>query len=110
MLASADYVIGVYGFGVDGHIGGMKPTSHPEDFMRFLDGRLAVSYAAPDFRRITTTHAVLTRMDEAVVFGCGPDKLKQMNIFNSTDIPPHTQPMQLLKDLKHATFFIGDTA
>lgn len=109
LLESADYIIGVYGFGADGHIAGIKPTQHPEDFMRFLDGRLAVSYKAPDFIRITTTHSVLTRIDEAIVFGCGPDKIRQLEKFNESTLAPHIQPMQLFKDLKHATFFIGET-
>lgn len=107
LLESADYTLGIYGIGPDGHIAGMLPTAHPEEFTRFLDGRLVVDYEAPDFVRMTTTQALLTKLDEAVVFACGPAKNAALERLNE-DLPPHKHPAQLLKDAERVTIFLGE--
>lgn len=106
LLENADYTIGVYGVGADGHIAGMLPTKNPEDFTHFLDGRLMVNYDAPDYTRMTTTLELINRMDEAVVFACGPAKAQAIERLNE-DLPPHKHPLQLLKDAERATIFVG---
>lgn len=108
LLESADFIIGVYGVGTDGHIAGMLPTKSPEDFTHFLDGRLVVDYKAPDYVRMTTTQELITRLDEAVVFACGPAKVKTIEKLED-NLPAHKHPVQLLKDAKRATLFIGET-
>jgi 6-phosphogluconolactonase/glucosamine-6-phosphate isomerase/deaminase len=107
LLENADEVIGFYGIGTDGHIAGMLPTKDPEEFTRFLDGRLVVDYEAPDYVRLTTTLELITRLDEAVVFACGPEKVRAVAKLDE-NLPPHKHPAQLLKDAKRATIFIGE--
>lgn len=106
LLGSADTVIGVYGVGADGHVAGMLPTEHADDFAKFLDGRLVVDYQAPDFIRMTTTQALMTRLGEAIVFACGPDKVAAIEKINQ-DLPPHKHPAQMLKDVERVTIFLG---
>lgn len=108
LLGSDDTVIGVYGIGTDGHVAGMLPTRHPEEFTRFLDGRLVVDYQAHDFTRMTTTHALMTKLDEAIVFACGPAKVAAVEKINE-DLPSHKHPAQLLKDVQRVTIFVGET-
>lgn len=108
LLGSADYVIGIYGVGTDGHIAGMLPTKNPEDFTRFLDGRLVVDYEAHDYVRMTTTQELITRLDEALLFACGPAKVQTIEKLDK-NLPAHKHPLQLLKDAKRATIFVGET-
>lgn len=107
LLETADEIIGIYGVGDDGSLSGMLACKQPEDFTHFLDGRMVVSYKAADDSRLTTTAALLSRLDEAIVFGCGPSKVKTIERLNK-DFPPHRHPVQLLKDAKRASIFIGE--
>jgi len=107
LLNMADYVIGVYGVGDDGRVAGMLPTSQPENFTPFLDGRLVVNYEAADYQRITTTHELMVRLDEAVVFASGPNKVKMVEKINA-DLPPNKSPVQLFKDVARTTIFLGE--
>lgn len=109
LMSTADYVIGVYGVGTDGRVAGMLPAKTPEDFTPFLDGRLVVNYVAEDFERITTTHELIVRLDEAVIFAAGPEKAKQIDKINQS-LPVHKSPIQLFKDAKRATIFLAEKA
>ncbi len=106
LLAAADEKIGVYGIGADGHIAGMMPTKSPEDFTKFLDGRLVVNYQSHDFVRITTTQPLLTRLDEVILFACGQEKIKAVDKLND-DLSPREHPAQILKDAKRVNIFVA---
>jgi 6-phosphogluconolactonase/glucosamine-6-phosphate isomerase/deaminase len=108
LLAAADEKIGVYGVGSDGHIAGMLPAKNPADFTQFVDGRLVVDFQGHDFTRITTTQPLLTKLDEVIVFACGPDKVATIERLNE-DISPQEHPAQFLKDAERATIFIGES-
>jgi 6-phosphogluconolactonase/glucosamine-6-phosphate isomerase/deaminase len=107
LLETADEVIGIYGVGEDGRLGGILPSKEPENFTQFLDGRLTVAYQAADFTRITTTAALLSRLNEAIVFACGPNKVKTIERINK-DLPANRHPVQLLKDAKRASLFVAE--
>ncbi|HEX9679443.1 MAG TPA: 6-phosphogluconolactonase [Candidatus Saccharimonadales bacterium] len=107
LLAGADETIGVYGVGADGHIAGMLPTKQPEEFTRFLDGRLVVDYQAHDFVRITTTGALVTKLNELIVFACGPQKTAAVERIDQR-LQPHEHPAQMLKDAARVKLFIGE--
>lgn len=108
LLESSDETIGVYGIGSDGRLGGMLPTKSPEDFTKFVDGRLVVDYQAEDNFRITTTQALLTMLDEAVVFVCGSDKKQALSQLDES-LPAYRHPAQFLKDAKRVTIFVGES-
>lgn len=107
LLETADETIGVYGIGEDGHIAGMLSVANPADFTQFLDGRLCVAFKADDFTRITTTAALITKLNEVVLFACGPAKVKAISKLNQ-ELPTHKHPAQLLKDAQRASLFIGE--
>jgi 6-phosphogluconolactonase/glucosamine-6-phosphate isomerase/deaminase len=107
LLEATDETIGVYGVGKDGHIAGMLPAKNPEDFTKFLDGRLVVNYPGKDFVRITTTQPLITKLKEIIVFACGQDKVKAIEKINE-DLEPSEHPAQLFKDANRATIFLGE--
>ena len=68
-FATADYIIGQFGVGADGHIAGIKPQSPAS-----MTQELVVGYQAEDFNRVTLTFTALSQIDEAVTFMYGADK------------------------------------
>jgi len=107
LLETADEVVGVYGVGEDGSLGGILATKEPQDFTHFLDGRMVVAYQTADNTRITTTAALLGRLDEAIVFAHGPAKVKAVERINK-ELPSHRHPAQLLKDAKRVSLFVSE--
>ncbi|HVX58258.1 MAG TPA: 6-phosphogluconolactonase [Candidatus Saccharimonadales bacterium] len=90
-LDDADFTLGLAGIGPDGHTLGIKPRSPALDTKDLVSG-----YDWDDYRRITTTEAVIARLDEIVVYAFGPEKKEQLETLKrkagSAD-----QPAQLLK-------------
>ena len=68
-FATADYIIGQFGIGADGHIAGIKPRS-----LASMTQELVVGYQAEDFNRVTLTFTALSQLNEAVTFMFGADK------------------------------------
>ncbi len=122
-LKKADYKIGLFGIGADGHTAGILPDSvaaHSQD--------LACSYDTPVFSRITITPKMIEKLDEAVVWAQGEDKWRALkNLLASPvdelrprekDIPARNafsiadaggdilkQPTQILKKVPLLTIF-----
>lgn len=90
-LTQSDFSIGLAGIGPDGHTLGIKPGS-PAVAAR----QPAIAYDWQDYRRLTTTASVISRLDEIVVYALGSEKLAQLEKLRE-DINPDTQPAQLLK-------------
>ena len=107
LLSMADYAIGIYGVGMDGRVAGMLPSASPEDFTQFLDGRLVVDYKAADYQRVTTTESLIVRLDEAVVFASGLQKVRMVEKIDK-NLPIHKSPIQMFKDAKRTTIFLGE--
>ena len=95
----ADYKIGLFGVGVDGHTAGILPESEA-----VLSGNLAHSYDTPTFSRITMTPKAIEKLDEAVVWAQGKDKWKLMEDLTE-DISIIKQPAQILKKVPLLTIF-----
>lgn len=90
-LNRADYRIGLFGIGNDGHTAGILPRSPAAE-----DPHLVSAYQAPDFERITITPAAITHLDEAILYAPGQEKrhaLQQLHL----QLPITLQPMQALK-------------
>ncbi len=98
-LEDTDYSIGFFGIGSDGHTSGILPYSPAVQATDF-----AASYDGPDFERITTTPAFITRLSEAVVFAVGKEKwptLQALAMVNDIAV----QPAQILKQVPQLTIY-----
>jgi len=98
-LTEADYIIGLFGVGLDGHTAGILPNS-PAVFTK----ELTCAYDNGNFKRITITPQVIAYFNEAVVFAQGEAKwpvLKQLN--QSLEVT--NQPAQILKTINKLTIF-----
>ncbi len=97
--------VGLFGVGADGHVAGILPGDQA-DFLKYTDGRLVVNFKGSDFPRITTTSALMNRLDEAIVYACGPDKKKAIMDLKK-DIPANEHPAQLVKKVSQAWICYG---
>lgn len=66
---AADYIIGQFGAGADGHIAGIKPHSPAT-----ASDELVCGYEGEDFERVTLTFPALQQVDEAFAFVFGEAK------------------------------------
>ena len=66
---AADYIIGQFGVGSDGHIAGIKPSSPAS-----TSDELVCAYQGEDFERVTLTFPALQQVDEAFAFVFGEAK------------------------------------
>jgi 6-phosphogluconolactonase/glucosamine-6-phosphate isomerase/deaminase len=99
----ADYRIGFFGIGPDGHTAGILPGSSAVDADDMTNG-----YDAGNFRRITMTPIAIEQLDEAVVYAVGEAKWPVIDEL-STSIDPGDQPAQILKTVPLLTVFNDHT-
>ena len=77
----ADYKVGLFGVGTDGHTAGILPESGAIN-----SENLAYSYDTPTFSRITMTPKAIEQLDEAVVWAQGEDKWKVIKDLNDEEL------------------------
>lgn len=87
----ADYRIGFFGIGPDGHTAGILPHSPA---VRSLD--LGAGYDAGNYRRITMTPLAIERLNTAIVYAAGKPKHPILDGL-SNDISIDDMPSQALK-------------
>jgi 6-phosphogluconolactonase/glucosamine-6-phosphate isomerase/deaminase len=112
-LERADFKLGLFGIGPDGHTAGLPAqdaaeSEHLADYYR-SDLFLEVS-ASPD--RISCTPAAISRLTEAVIYVMGDIKHVQLDRLRE-DLPFETQSAQALKHAPATTIFndyIGEAA
>ena len=95
----ADYKIGMFGLGIDGHIAGILPRSdavHSDE--------LICAYDTPQYDRITITPHVISKLDEAVMCALGDMKWPMIEKFEE-DWPIDEVPSQILKSVPLLTIF-----
>ena len=98
-LEKADYKIGLFGIGADGHTAGMLPGSGAvtsEDY--------AIGYNTETFSRITMTAKAIEKLDEAVVYAVGEEKRPVIESLKE-NIDIIKQPAQILKKVPLLTIF-----
>lgn len=98
-LLKADFKIGLFGMGVDGHTAGILPYS--------LVGKtsdLAIYYQGSDYRRITIANSAIKQLDEAVLYAIGEAKKPALEQLQQ-DVSVASQPVQILKQVKSLTIF-----
>jgi 6-phosphogluconolactonase/glucosamine-6-phosphate isomerase/deaminase len=98
-LAFADYKIGLFGMGVDGHLAGILPKSGAV----FSFG-LAFGYKTAQFERITITNKVIINLDEAVLYAEGSEKEDALENLDK-DLGVFFQPAQVLRKVKKFKVF-----
>lgn len=100
-MKNADYKIGLFGIGADGHTAGILPDSiaaNSEDF--------ACSYDTPTFSRITITFKVIEKLDEVIAWVQGEEKWRVIKNLEGKDIIDLTkQPAQVFKKVPLLTIF-----
>lgn len=90
-LKIAEYKIGLFGVGADGHTAGILPNSEAVNCQG-----LVCSYNTPIFSRITITPKVIEKLDEAIVWAQGAEKWEMLkNLEKEIDI--NLEPAQILK-------------
>lgn len=104
LLGKADFSLGVFGIGTDGHTAGIKPRS-PSVTSR----EPAIFYEWDDYERITITPQVIRQLDEAVIYAVGSEKLSTLQTLMNETVPLEIQPAQVLKDIKTATLYTDNT-
>ncbi len=97
---AAEYKIGLFGVGKDGHTAGVLPSS-----IAVGCRDLVCDYDAPPFFRITMTPRAIERLDEAVVFVQGKEKRGVLESLLSENIDIMKQPAQVLKKVPRFTVF-----
>lgn len=100
LLVEADYSIGLFGIGPDGHTAGIKPHSPAVNSIDY-----AADFTGDDFERITMTATAILQLDEAVVAAFGEAKFPTLKRLLHEDVPPDEQPAQLLRSVKKCTIF-----
>ncbi|MCA9325840.1 6-phosphogluconolactonase [Candidatus Saccharibacteria bacterium] len=100
LIGKAGAVICQLGIGNDCHTAGILPHAPVINSRQVVD-----SYQGPEFPRITLTFTGLKRLEGAMVFAFGTDKLGALTQLRDTNTDQSTQPCQILKDLADVTIY-----
>jgi 6-phosphogluconolactonase/glucosamine-6-phosphate isomerase/deaminase len=98
-FGEADFKIGLFGMGADGHTAGILPHSPAVSSEQFV-----ASYKAPHFERITMTPQAIAQLDEAILYAVGTEKRDALYNLHQ-DISLEKQPAQVLKKVPKLTIF-----
>ncbi|MEI6280976.1 MAG: 6-phosphogluconolactonase [bacterium] len=99
-LSKAEYTIGLFGVGEDGHTCGILPESKAA-----YSEKLAFAYDAAKFSRITITQKAIEKFDEAVAWIQGKNKWGIVKDLLEKNIEIAKQPAQILKKVPLLTIF-----
>lgn len=100
LLDEADYSVGLFGIGPDGHTAGIKPGSPA-----VIETEYAADFTGEDFERITMTATAIARLNEVVIAAFGETKFPTLSRLLHEDIAPNDQPAQFLKLVDKCTLF-----
>ncbi len=98
-LNNAEYVIGLFGIGIDGHTAGILPHSEALN-----ENELVCSYKSETYNRITITPKTIYMLDEAVVYAADDSKWQAIERLKE-DLPIEDEPAQTLKRVPVLTIF-----
>ncbi|MDB5186824.1 MAG: hypothetical protein JWM07_296 [Candidatus Saccharibacteria bacterium] len=99
-MMSADYKIGLFGIGSDGHTAGIKPHSAAVNTTAWAD-----CYTGEDFERITITPFTISQIDEVVLQATGSDKSDTLRRLLHETVDASEQPAQTLKTVSVCTLY-----
>ena len=99
-FAAADYILGQFGVGADGHIAGIKPESPAS-----ASDTLVVGYQAEDFERVTLTFPALHQLSEAITFAYGEEKRPVLEKLANDSIPLEQFPAGIIQTILTSTIY-----
>lgn len=102
-LEKANYKIGIFGLGTDGHTAGIKPRS-----IATKSDDLIVSHVAEDFERITITFAAIRQLDTAIIQASGIEKQLAINNLMTRTVSYIDEPAQILKFVPNVTLYTNN--
>jgi len=94
LLDQANFSLGVFGIGIDGHTAGIKPHSPA-----VLTTDFAAGFTGADFERITMTAAAIARLDEIVIYTVGEEKWSTLRKLLNEEVSFDEMPAQILKKI-----------
>jgi len=101
-LDKADFKLGIFGLGADGHTAGIKPHSQA------ATTELSASLVGEDFERVTISFNTIKMLDEAVIQASGADKRDIIHDLIYGNLPLDDQPAQILKTIPNTTIYTNN--
>jgi len=95
----ADYKIGIFGIGIDGHVAGILP--HTEAVKNI---ETVCTYETDIFNRVTITPSTINKLDEAVLYAMGENKWPVLELLEK-ELLIDDCPAQILKKVPLLTIF-----
>lgn len=95
----ADYKIGVFGIGIDGHIAGILPHT-----VAVNNKDIICTYETDIFNRVTITPNTINKLNEAVVYAMGENKWPVLELLEK-ELLIDDCPAQILKKVPLVTIF-----
>ena len=95
----ADYKIGIFGIGIDGHTAGILPHT-----VAVNSKDIICTYETDIFDRITTTPDTISKLDEVFIYAMGENKWPVLESLNK-EISIEEAPAQILKKVPLVTIF-----
>ena len=100
-FAEAQFVVGTFGMGADGHTAGILPNSPA-----VLDNAAnVVGYQAPGFTRLTLTPHILTRCNQAFVLAYGTEKATALHNLFDNKLSLQQMPAKLHYEIENVTVY-----
>ena len=100
VMSAAQYKIGLFGIGSDGHTAGIKPHSSAIEASAWAN-----SFTGDDFERITITPLAVSQLDEVIIQASGVDKLPVLQQLTQATLDVADQPAQILKTVANCTLY-----
>ena len=100
VMSVADYAIGLFGIGVDGHTAGIKPHSPATETSAW-----ASCFKADDFERITISPLAISHLNEAIIQASGQSKQPVLHDLLHASVDVVDQPMHILKSVPKSTLY-----
>jgi 6-phosphogluconolactonase/glucosamine-6-phosphate isomerase/deaminase len=97
-FSEADFVVGQFGIGPDGHTAGILPGSTAADD----NENLVASYETPIYDRITLTPKAIKAMSVCYVYVMGENRKDVIEELERKNLPVNVQPAQIFKEVKEA--------
>lgn len=98
-ISKADYKIGIFGIGIDGHIAGILPLTESTN-----SNELAFAYETELYDRITITPKTILMLDQAILYAMGDIKWPIIEKLKN-EISIEEMPAQILKKVPLLTIF-----
>lgn len=99
-FAAADYIVGQFGVGPDGHIAGIKPHSPASTSTELVAG-----FQGEDFKRVTLTFSAISQLDAASAFVFGDNKRAVLEQLLADSPPLPEFPAGILQSIPLCTVF-----